>query len=279
LRFFGRNFYAGAQKASAPSEGHAPQAERHASEQRHADSTFRTAERLKHRMAMQRILIAEDDAKTASLLRLYLEHAGYAVHTAPNGRAALAAVENQKPSLLLLDLMLPEINGLDVCRTLRARGDLPIIMLTARTTEEDKLRGLHLGADDYVCKPFSPREVVARVRTVLRRASAKDAGGPPVLHLGGVEVNRVRHEAKRDGRTLPLTRTEFCLLEALAAAPGRAFTRRQLLERSLGEESDALERTVDAHIKNLRKKLGAAGEQIVTVHGVGYKATEAGDAA
>lgn len=230
-------------------------------------------------MPAQRILIAEDDAKTASVLRLYLEHAGYAVSTARNGRAALAAVEAERPHLLLLDVMLPEVNGLDVCRALRARGDLPVIMLTARTTEDDKLRGLDLGADDYVTKPFSPREVVARVRTVLRRANAKEKDGPPVVRFGAVEVDREKHEARLAGRVLPLTRTEFDLLETLARAPGRAFTRRQLLERVSGEEYEGLERTVDAHIKNLRKKLGAAGELILTVHGIGYKAAEASDAA
>jgi len=229
-------------------------------------------------MPAQRILIAEDDAKTASLLRLYLEHAGFAVATAPSGRAALAAVEAQKPNLLLLDLMLPEISGVEVCRTLRSRSDLPIIMLTARTTEEDKLRGLDVGADDYVCKPFSPREVVARVRTVLRRAGKTEAG-PPVLRHSALEVDREKHQARLRGRALPLTRTEFNLLETLLAAPGRTFTRRQLLERALGEEHEAFERTVDAHIKNLRRKLGSASEMIVTVHGVGYKAAEAADAA
>ena len=226
--------------------------------------------------AQQRIVIAEDDAKTASLLRLYLEHAGYAVFHARTGKQAIAAVEAERPHLLLLDLMLPETDGLAVCRTLRARGEVPIIMLTARTTEDDKLRGLDLGADDYVCKPFSPREVVARVRTVLRRAQAKEKSGPPLLRLAAVEVDRAKHEARVQGRTLTLTRTEFDLLEALVAAPGRAFTRRQLLERALGEDREALERTVDVHIKNLRKKMGAAGDMIATVHGVGYKAVDAG---
>ncbi len=230
-------------------------------------------------MPTQRILIAEDDAKTASILRLYLEHAGFAVSVAGNGRAALAAVESQRPNLLLLDLMLPEVSGLDVCRTLRTRSEIPIIMLTARTTEEDKLRGLGLGADDYVCKPFSPREVVARVRTVLRRASKKEAPFPAVLRRGSIEIDREKHEARILKKLLPLTRTEFDLLETLLAAPGRAFTRRQLLERALGEECNAFERTVDVHIKNLRKKLGASSEIILTVHGVGYKAAEAGDAA
>lgn len=228
-------------------------------------------------MPAQRILIAEDDTKTVSLLRLYLEHAGYAVATASTGRQALAAAATHKPHLLLLDLMLPELNGLDVCKALRARGDLPIIMLTARTTEDDKLRGFGVGADDYICKPFSPREVVARVRTVLRRAHAKDKSGPAALRLGPIEVKRECHEARVAGHPLPLTRTEFDLLETLLQAPGRAFTRRQLLERALGEDYQGLERTVDAHIKNLRKKLGAAGEIIVTVHGIGYKAAPSGE--
>lgn len=229
-------------------------------------------------MNPHRILVAEDDAKTASLLRLYLEHAGYSVSTASSGRAALAAVESLKPHLLLLDIMLPELSGLDVCKTLRARTQLPIIMLTARTTEDDKLRGLDLGADDYVCKPFSPREVVARVRTVLRRTHAAHKPGPPVLRFAQIELDRDKHEARLRGRALPLTRTEFDLLETLLASPGRAFTRRQLLERALGEDRDTFERTVDVHIKNLRKKLGPAGDLISTVHGVGYKAAEPPDA-
>ena len=229
-------------------------------------------------MNPHRILVAEDDAKTASLLRLYLEHAGYSVSTATSGRAALAAVESLKPHLLLLDIMLPELSGLDVCKTLRARTQLPIIMLTARTTEDDKLRGLDLGADDYVCKPFSPREVVARVRTVLRRAHAAHKPGPPVLRFAQIELDREKHEARLRGRALPLTRTEFDLLETLLASPGRAFTRRQLLERALGDDYEGFERTVDVHIKNLRKKLGHAGDLISTVHGVGYKAAEPTDA-
>lgn len=229
-------------------------------------------------MNPHRILVAEDDAKTASLLRLYLEHAGYSVSTASSGRAALAAVESLKPHLLLLDIMLPELSGLDVCKTLRARTQLPIIMLTARTTEDDKLRGLDLGADDYVCKPFSPREVVARVRTVLRRAHAAHKPGSPVLRFAQIELDRDKHEARLRGRALPLTRTEFDLLETLLASPGRAFTRRQLLERALGDDYEGFERTVDVHIKNLRKKLGPAGDLISTVHGVGYKAAEPTDA-
>src|SRR5262245_29095902 len=188
------------------------------------------------------ILIAEDDPKTAASVRLYLEHAGCEVTMAADGREALArARASPPPDLIVLDLMLPEIDGLEVCRRLREESAVPIIMLTARSTEEDRLEGLDLGADDYVIKPFSPRELAARVRAVLRRT--RDAGDGPPIRLGALVVDPARHQVTADGNLLHLTPREFRLLEVMARAPGRAFTRSELVERAFGADSEALDRT------------------------------------
>jgi DNA-binding response OmpR family regulator len=177
--------------------------------------------------------------------------------------------------------MLPEGSGLEVCRTLRDESSVPIVMVTARTTEEDKLHGLDLGADDYITKPFSPRELVARVRAVLRRTSRVETMGPPVLVFGNITLDRKQHKATLSDTLLRLTLTEFRLLETFLSAPERVFTRDELLQQALGRDSDALDRTVDVHVKNLRNKLATSGPGhcvIVTVHGVGYKLEGTADA-
>lgn len=217
-------------------------------------------------MSRRRILLVEDESRTRETIRLYLQREGFEVDCAENGAAALEIASRREPHLVILDLMLPGVGGLEVARRLRAAGDVPIIMVTARTTEEDKLTGLDLGADDYVSKPFSPRELMARVRAVLRRAAEED-----IVIAGAIEVDRLKHEVRAGGSAVPLTPAEFRLLEALAGAPGRTFTREELLERVRGEGAEALDRTIDVHVMKLRKKLGQAGQSIVTVFGVGYK--------
>ena len=235
-------------------------------------------------MSEGKVLVVEDDRKTVEAVRLYLEHAGFEVVRAYNGRQALEEAERERPDLVVLDLMLPQIDGLEVCRRLRATSTVPIIMLTARVEEDDKLRGLDLGADDYVTKPFSPRELVARVRTVLRRTRSGGATGneETLLRHGALTLDAARHVASLGERVLPLTPKEFRLLETFLRAPGRAFTRQELLERAFGDAYEGLERTVDAHIANLRRKLEpdpAAPTYIRTVFGVGYRFAERSDAA
>jgi DNA-binding response OmpR family regulator len=214
----------------------------------------------------RRILLVEDDAKTRTTVALYLQREGYDVATAEDGVQALDVAAERDPHLVILDLMLPRLDGMAVCRALRERGSAAIIMVTARTTEEDKLAGLDMGADDYVTKPFSPRELMARVRAVLRRAAEDD-----VLDIAGITIDRMQREVSVGGKQVVLTPTEYRLLEAFMRAAGRTFTRQELVERVLGEEYEGLDRTVDAHVMNLRKKLGDAGKAIATVFGVGYR--------
>jgi len=201
-----------------------------------------------------------------STIALYLEREGYDVATAEDGVRALEVAREREPHLVVLDLMLPRLDGLEVCRRLRATSETAIIMVTARSTEEDKLTGLDLGADDYVTKPFSPRELMARIRAVLRRAPEDD-----VVEAGAIAVDRAKREVRVSDAAISVTPTEFRLLEVLVRAAGRTFTRQELVERALGDEYDGLDRTVDVHVMNLRKKLGDAGKAIVTVFGVGYK--------
>jgi DNA-binding response OmpR family regulator len=223
------------------------------------------------------VLVVEDDGKTSSLVRLYLENAGFEVRVAADGRQGLAAARDRRPDLVVLDVMLPEIDGLAVCRALRAESDVPVILLTARAAEEDRLVGLGLGADDYVVKPFSPRELVARVKAVLRRAAprAPEGEGAAELRFGDLVLDLARRSVTVGGEPVAVTPSELRLLETLARAPGRAFTRTELVERAFGWDYEGMERTVDVHVKNLRRKLGlrAGGEEpwIETVWGTGYR--------
>lgn len=231
-------------------------------------------DKIKLVMAREKVLIVDDEARIVELLRAYLERDGYQVLPAYNGREALDLARQERPGLVILDLMLPEVDGLEVCRAIRRESNVPIIMLTARDEEADKLVGLELGADDYITKPFSPREVVARVRAVLRRASASPEPDERV-GVGTLLIDPQRHEVYCDGKPVTLTPTEFKLLEIMARSPGRVYSRLQLLELVQGEAYEGYERTIDAHIKNLRDKLGGfrqdPGCGIVTVYGVGYK--------
>jgi DNA-binding response OmpR family regulator len=225
----------------------------------------------------QTILIVDDEPQIVKVLRGYLEKAGFRVVFAADGRQALAQHLRERPDLVLLDLNLPGMDGIEVARHLRATSNIPIIMVTARVEETDRLVGLELGADDYVTKPFSPREVVARVRTVLRRSGLQSAP-PDVIRAADIEIDFARHQVMRRGAALDLTPTEFAILATLARQPGRAFSRLQLLTATQGETFEGYERTVDAHIKNLRAKLEQNPKQpayILTVFGVGYKFAEA----
>ena len=222
------------------------------------------------------VLVVDDEPKIAGIVRDYLERAGYRVMVAATGADALAAARTQRPDLVVLDLGLPQVDGLDVTRAIRRQSNVPIIMLTARVEESDKLVGLELGADDYVTKPFSPKELVARVRAVLRRAEAT-AAPADVIRAGDVTLDRPRMQAAVKGRAIELTRTEFALLATLARQPGRVFTRAQLLDAIRGEDAEPFDRAVDAHVKNLRRKLEPDPKNpryVVTVHGVGYKLAE-----
>lgn len=226
-------------------------------------------------MAGKRVLVVDDDVKTVELVKLYLNRDGHKVLVAYDGVEALRLAREGHPDLIVLDLMLPGIDGLEVCRTLRNESDVPIIMLTARTTDEDKLTGLGLGADDYVTKPFSPRELAARVRAVLRRLPGER--GPAEIERGELTVNFVKHKAFLAGRPLNLSPTEFKLLGVLAREPGRVFSRAQLIEEALGYDFVGFDRTVDVHILNLRRKLEPDPnhpEHIKTVYGVGYNFLE-----
>jgi DNA-binding response OmpR family regulator len=221
-----------------------------------------------------RILVAEDDAKQANLIRMYLERDGHQVHVVGDGRAVLDRCQQRPPDLLVLDVMMPRLDGLDVCRILRADPNpitVPILLITARTTEEDVLLGLNLGADDYLTKPYSPRILVARARALLRRAQVLTSGESPPISVGDVIVNPTRFEVQVAGRPVRLTAKEFGLLEVLAGTPHRVFTRAELIDRAFGFDHEVLERTVDAHVMNLRRKLGA--NRIQTVYGRGYKFT------
>lgn len=219
-----------------------------------------------------RILLADDDRKSAALVRAYLERAGHRVLTVHDGRAALDECRRRRPDLAVLDIMMPVIDGHDVCHVLRAEGEVPIIFLTARSTEDDLVRGLSLGADDYVTKPFSPRELVARVEAVLRRTRAVEQ--PVVRQVGSLRLDEGRHEVSLGGRPVDCTPAEFRILRELVGHPRQVFSRARLLEAAFGFDHDALERTVDAHVMNLRRKLEpdpAEPRFLVTVYGVGYK--------
>jgi DNA-binding response OmpR family regulator len=226
------------------------------------------------------ILVVDDEPQIVRFVRAYLEDAGYRVVTAGDGQQALFVARHEKPDLVILDLMMPGMDGWDFIRRYRQERDTPVIMLTARIEETDQVLGLELGADDYVTKPFSPRALVARVRAILRRAQ----GGlmpADVLRGGDVVLDREAHQVTVGGREVDLTPTEFDLLEVLMATPGRVFTRGELIDRVLGDEAGVFERTIDAHVKNLRQKIEPHPAQpciIVTVRGAGYKFSEDADA-
>ncbi|MBL8076395.1 MAG: response regulator transcription factor [Anaerolineales bacterium] len=216
----------------------------------------------------KKILIVDDEPQIVEICKDYLKAAGYETITAGNGVQGVALARREKPDLIVLDLMMPEMDGLDVCRTIRHDSDVPIIMLTARVEETDKLIGLELGADDYITKPFSPRELVARIRVVLRRVT--NSPESDVIRVGDIELDRAHYEVRLSEKNIPLTSTEFEILATLMSQPGRIFSRAQLLTATHGVSFESLERAIDSHIRNLRRKLEPA-DLIVTVHGVGYK--------
>lgn len=223
------------------------------------------------------ILVVDDEPKIARIARDYLEKNGFRVITAGDGQSALAMARREKPDLIVLDLMLPIMDGRDVCRTLRRESDVPIIMLTALTEEVDQVTGLEIGADDYIAKPFSPRALVARVRALLRRSKG-GVKAPSLIRTGGLEVDPERYSVAFNDEPIKLTPNEFKLLQLLAARPGQILTREQLLEDMHGIAS-SFDRSVDSHIKNLRKKLEVASgrNMIETVYGVGYRFVEIRD--
>jgi DNA-binding response OmpR family regulator len=228
-------------------------------------------------MAHKKILVVDDEKKIVDIVKAYLERDGYKVIVAYDGRLALHMARSESPDLIVLDLMLPEVSGWDVCRTLRTESNVPIIMLTARDDDSDKIVGLELGADDYVVKPFNPKELVSRVRAVLRRAEGAAAKAKKI-EIADLSIDLERHEVRRGERLVELTLTEFELLKVLAEAPGRVYSRMQLLDKAQGSAYEGYERTIDSHIKNLRKKVETDPERpryVITVRGVGYKFGEA----
>ena len=222
------------------------------------------------------ILVVDDEPRIVELARDYLEHAGFAVIAASDGRAALQLARSRHPDLVVLDLGLPGLDGLDVTRALRADGNLPIVMLTARDDELDKLLGLELGADDYLTKPFSPRELVARVRAVLRRAEHAAEPADRIV-AGDLVLDVPRLQGSVAGRGVELTPSEFAILATMARQPGRVFTRSQLLDAVRGDAFESYERAIDAHVKNIRRKIEPDPRQpryLLTVYGVGYRVAE-----
>ena len=225
-----------------------------------------------------RIVVIEDDAVVAETLTLYLERAGFSVTAAADGVSGLALAMGPEVSLVILDLMMPRIGGREVCRQIRLSSAVPVLMLTARASEDDRVAGLEIGADDYVAKPFSPREVVARVQALIRRTGSQPTAPPPIV-IGDLQLDLWARRARLKNRVLTLTPTEFKLLEVLGRSPGRVFTREELLARAFGPGYDGLDRTVDVHITNLRRKLepGRQPKYILTEHGIGYRLATADD--
>ena len=223
-----------------------------------------------------RILLVDDEPSVHEVVRAYLEREGFDVATADNGRDGVLLAERERPQLIVLDLMLPDVSGEDICRQIRRRSDVPIIMLTAKSSEHDRVVGLDLGADDYLVKPFSPRELVARIKTVLRRS--KGAEQPLVGRLafdgGNLAIDPLRREVRVRGRVADLTPSEYGILLVLARYPGRVYSRFELIDRLRGWEFEGGERTIDAHVKNLRRKIEpepATPRYVETIHGVGYR--------
>jgi len=230
-------------------------------------------------MPNKTILVVDDDARTVDLVKLYLERDGYNVITAYEGREAVAKFRQNNPNLVVLDLMLPGLDGMEICRILREESDVPIIMLTARTRDEDKLDGLDTGADDYVTKPFSPGELAARVRAIFRRLPSER--GPAQIRHGNLLMNFLKREVYLDDRRINLTAVEFKLLAAFLKEPGRVFDRMELIDKAFGYDFEGFDRAIDVHIFNLRRKLEPnpkRPEYIKTVYGAGYKLAELQDA-
>lgn len=229
-------------------------------------------------MAFERktVLVIDDDPSVQEVVRAYLEKDGYAVWVAGNGEDGLRLAAKMKPALIVLDLMLPDRPGEELAREIRARSDVPILMLTAKASEDERVEGLAIGADDYLTKPFSPRELVGRVRAVLRRTQGGEVPLVDVVRLdgGALEIDTARHEVRRDGRTIDLTPNEYKLLTTLARYPGRVYSRFELITQVQGYDYEGYERTIDAHVKNLRKKLEPDPRRpryVQTVFGVGYR--------
>lgn len=221
----------------------------------------------------QRVLIIDDDTRLTSMLAEYLSAAGFTVEAHPNARMGLAALHRQDSDLLILDLMLPDADGFDVCRQIRASSDIPILMLTARGEETDRVVGLEIGADDYLSKPFSSRELLARLRALLRRRASSATGAPTVLRFGHLEIDPGSRTAKVDGRDAPMTSYQFDLLVALAERPGRVLSREQLMDLVKGEELEAFDRSIDVHISRIRAVIETDPKhprRIITVRGTGY---------
>jgi two-component system response regulator RegX3 len=224
----------------------------------------------------ERVLVVDDEPSVHVVVRAYLEREGFVVLSAGDGREGLRLAEERRPALIVLDLMLPDLSGEELAREVRRRSDVPILMLTARSAEEDRVAGLELGADDYLTKPFSARELVARIKAVLRRAPESDAPLLARMHFddGSLVVDTDRHEVTVAGTAVELTASEFRLLVALARHPGRVYSRVELVERLQGQDGAGHARTIDRHVKNLRRKLGEDPRNphyVVTVQGVGYK--------
>ena len=216
----------------------------------------------------KKILLIDDEPEIVEISRDYFKSAGYDVVTANNGLSGLQTARREKPDLIVLDLLMPEMDGLEFCRTIRRDSDVPIIMLTARVEETDKLIGLEIGADDYITKPFSPRELVARAKVVLRRVAGDSSA--EIIRVGNVSLDRAHYQVQMEKREIQLTPTEFEIMATLMSQPGRIFSRSQLLNAAHGVAFESYERAIDSHIRNLRHKL-EPDEFIITVHGVGYK--------
>lgn len=222
----------------------------------------------------KKILVVDDEEKIREMVKNYLEKEGYEVIQAADGTEALESINRDRPSLIVLDWMLPGMSGLEICRHVREKSNIPIIMLTAKTEEVDKLLGLELGADDYITKPFSLRELAARIKVVLRRAEPGESSNTGVVKIGGLEINLNRHEVWSEGKIVSLTPTEFKILSVLSNNPGRVYSRLQLLDAALGFAYEGYERSIDTHISNLRKKIEpdpANPRYILTVYGTGYR--------
>jgi DNA-binding response OmpR family regulator len=225
---------------------------------------------------MQQVFVVEDDRKIAKVVKVYLEEAGYKVMLFEKGKEAVKALLKEEPLLIILDLMLPDTTGEEVCQEIKESGDIPIIMLTSKSSEEERVAGFALGADDYIVKPFSPRELVYRVKALLKRAQKSDLSSaePMSFNEGALVIDGQSYAVKKHGETVDITPTEFKVLFSLASAPGKVFTREELVDRALGYQFEGYERSIDAHIKNLRQKIEDDPKRpalILTIYGVGYR--------